>query len=332
MRRDREWVVRILALASAAGTMVTGLGCGATATANDGDAAKEASAEPDSGPEAAGDDERIGDAQPEVAQDVKVQDVHTKDVLSVRRPFLVGSFMRAAPPAARSDWSQALPLPEGLDEGTRAALARAWLQDGLEEHASIAAFARFSMLMLGLGAPPDLVREAQRASIDEVRHARACFSLARRYGAKEAGPSRLRVDDALGPSSLAELAALTAEEGCVGETLGALLAEEQARVATDPVVRRLLARIAKDEARHAELAWRFTAWAVTQGGAGVVLAVERAADRALSATLAMEVRPLLVDRVAWSAHGRVSCAEARAIATRGVSEVVGPALRALGVG
>jgi len=42
-----------------------------------------------------------------------------------------------------------------------------------------------------------------------------------------------------------KLAALTAEEGCVGETLGALLAEEQAARATDPTARSLLRAIAK---------------------------------------------------------------------------------------
>jgi hypothetical protein len=49
-----------------------------------------------------------------------------------------------------------------LDPRTRAALARAWAQDGVEEHASIAAFARFTVLLLSVGAPPDFVEAAQR--------------------------------------------------------------------------------------------------------------------------------------------------------------------------
>ena len=39
--------------------------------------------------------------------------------------------------------------------------------------ASIAAFARFTMMLLAVGAPPELVVAAQRASIDEVAHARS---------------------------------------------------------------------------------------------------------------------------------------------------------------
>jgi hypothetical protein len=265
----------------------------------------------------------------DVIEDTVTQDTGAEPPPTVRRPFLVGSAMRAAEPSARDDWSDVLPPAEGLDDRTRGALARAWLDDALQEHASIAAFARFSMMMLSVSAPSDLVADSQRASLDEVRHARACFSLARRYGAEASGPAELRVDDAMAPLSLAELAALTAEEGCVGETLGALLAEEQAARATDPVAKPILERIARDEARHAELAWRFVAWAVARGGEDVARAVRAAISRATKATLAMEIRPLRADAVAWSAHGRLTCAESRAIAARGIAEIVEPAARGL---
>jgi hypothetical protein len=237
--------------------------------------------------------------------------------------------MRAAEATSRDDWSDELAPANDLDAATKKALARAWLDDALQEHASIAAFARFSMMMLAHGAPPKLVADSQRASLDEIRHARACFSLARRYEGAAHGPDSLRVDDAMPAMSLAELAALTAEEGCVGETLGALLAEEQAERATDPTARSLLRAIARDETRHAELAWRFVAWAVQRGGAEVARAVEQAITRATSATLAMEIRPLQVDAVAWSAHGRLTCAESRAIARQGIDQVVLPAARSM---
>jgi hypothetical protein len=321
MKRERLWVQRILAVATA----TAGLGCGAETTTNEGDAAREATVAREGGLDAS-EDVKVDDAKPDGAMDVRAP-----DVLSARRPFLVGSSLRVAHASTRDDWRDELPQARGLDDATSAALALAWLADGLEEHASIAAFARFSMLMLSMGAPPELVTGAQRASLDEVRHARACFSLARRYGANEAGPGPLRVDDALGRVTLADLAALTAEEGCVGETLGALLAEEQAALARDRVVRPLIERIARDETRHAELAWRFVAWAIAKGGSEVLRRVETAAHRAMTATLAMEVRSLAVDAPLWREHGRLSCAEARAVASRGAKEVVLPALRALHV-
>jgi hypothetical protein len=356
MRQDKLWAARILTIASAAASATLAGACGGTIS-NEGDAASDAS-NPDADHKhdgASTDARNVKDSARDVSirdvsandgtDDVTASDVTTDDVkadaprdmnapevLTVRRPFLVGSSMRAASAAVRDDWSDELPPAAGLDETARAVLARAWLDDALQEHASIAAFARFAMQMLAVGAPSDLVMDAQRAAIDEVRHARVCFSLARRYGETETGPSVLRVDDALGPMTLADLAALTAEEGCVGETLGALLAKEQATVARDPVVRRLLDRIARDEARHAELAWRFVAWAVARGGEEVLAAVEAAVTRALATTLAMEVRPLRVDSSTWAAHGRLSCAEARAVAASGAHDVVLPAVRAMRLG
>src|SRR5262249_29788330 len=73
------------------------------------------------------------------------------------RPYLVGPAARVAP-ALRggSDWSPAAALPpclDGLDDGDRAALARAWTADALAEHASVASFSRFSLALLAAGAP-----------------------------------------------------------------------------------------------------------------------------------------------------------------------------------
>jgi len=263
---------------------------------------------------------------------------------SIRRPFLVGSSLRSARSQARADWSAARLREDdddafGLDAGIAGELAKAWLTDGLEEHASIAAFARFTMMLLSVAAPPELVAASQRASLDEIAHARDCFALARRYGAPDAGPGALDVHDALGPGprSLADLAALTAEEGCVGETLGAALAVEQLAVAVEPAVRRVLARIVRDEARHAELAWRFIAWAVAEeqrgalGAAGVSAAVAEAAAHAIAATRAMEIRPAASDLASWHAHGRLTCSEAREASERAIVDVVMPCLEALGL-
>ena len=262
---------------------------------------------------------------------------------TVRRPFLVGTSLRSAPSQIRDDWSAAR-LSSGddvahpaLDPAVARELAKSWLADGLEEHASIAAFARFSMMLLSVAAPPELVAASQRASLDEIAHARDCFALARRYGATDAGPGPLDVHDALGPGprSLADLAALTAEEGCVGETLGAALAAEQLAVAVDPDVRRILARIVRDESRHAELAWRFVAWAISEerrgaaAAAGVTRAVAAAAAHAIAATRATELRPFSADVSRWHEHGRLTCAEAREASERAIVDVVLPCLEAL---
>lgn len=127
--------------------------------------------------------------------------------------------------------------------------------------------------------------------------------------------------------SLAEIAALTAEEGCVGETLGAALAAEQLAVATDPATLAILRKIAVDESRHTELAWRFVTWAVVTGGAEVERAVVRAVEGAVAVTLEAEMRTYDgLDLDAWHTHGRLTCQEARAVAIRTIEDVVRPCL------
>jgi hypothetical protein len=91
-----------------------------------------------------------------------------------------------------------------------------WLQSALFEHASIASFARLALDLMAFGAPPDLIEDAHRAALDEIRHARICFGLA---GGKE-GPGPLVTPP--GVTSLAELVRETIREGCVNETLAAL--------------------------------------------------------------------------------------------------------------
>ena len=339
--RSSDLRVRLLAVIGA--TTVASLGmaaCGSESTSSSqaGDAADEQHADGarDDGPGNPFDKDA---SRPEASATDSAGD---ELPISIRRPFLVGSSMRSARSEARDDWSASLPEDAAGDRSlsavTKRELARVWLADALEEHASVAAFARFTMLMLSVGAPPDLVVASQRASLDEVNHARDCFALAQRYGAIAVGPGALDVHDSIGPMSLADLAALTAEEGCVGETLGAALAAEQLALVTDPAVRRVLSRIAKDEARHAELSWRFVAWAVAEerrgslGAAGVLAAVTTAVDHAVRATRAMAIRPCLAELADWHGHGRVTCAEAREAGERAIVDLVLPCLAALGAG
>jgi len=249
---------------------------------------------------------------------------------TVRRPFLVDGVLRSATAVTRADWvRERSTVATELDTATRVALGKAWLEDGLQEHASVAAFARFAMQLLAVGAPADLVEGAHRAALDEIAHAKACFALASRYsGGRPLGPDAIRIEGTVRELSLADLAALAAEEGCVGETLGAAIAAEQLAVTTDPEVRRVLEKIARDEARHAELAWRFVAWASAKD-ASVLSAVDRAVERALASARAMPIRTLDIDADAWHAHGRLACIEARAAMERAIEGVLYPALSAL---
>lgn len=149
--------------------------------------------------------------------------------------------------------------PAGLKEGMSAAgtgfnrhLAdAAWL-----EAASIDAFRRLRRELRAHGAPRRLLRAASRSARDERRHARATKALARRFGVGVAPV----VCEAVPERSVEALALENAIEGCVRETWGALVALRQAARASEPAVRATMARVARDEARHAELAWAVDAW------------------------------------------------------------------------
>jgi hypothetical protein len=218
---------------------------------------------------------------------------------------------------------------EAIDPPTRRALCQSWLSDGLDEHASVAAFARFTLHLLAVAAPPDLIARAQAASLDEVRHARQCFGLAARFGGLSLGPAELPMEGALGAIDFSELVALTVQEGCVGETLGVLLAAEQLSRATDAGVRRVLSGIVRDEVRHAELAWAFLRWALQTGSANVRTTARSALREAIAKASHLEVRPSAVDLAVFHAYGRLDCEEVRAVARRGVTQVLEPCADAI---
>ena len=153
----------------------------------------------------------------------------------------------------RPEGTGALPAPARACEEVGAFLARAAYLEGV----SVPAFLRLERELTAHGAPRPLIRTAARAARDEIRHHRMMTSLARRFGAEPAAipqefPSHVR--------SLEVVAVENATEGCVRESLGAILAREQAARAAVPSVRAALRAIASDEARHANLAFAVDAW------------------------------------------------------------------------
>jgi hypothetical protein len=195
------------------------------------------------------------------------------------RPLLVQDEPRVAKAMARNDWAMILePMLATLSPEERAVLAEMWTRDAASEHASIASFSRFSLQLLALGAPADLVEAAHDAALDEARHARDAYALASAYAGEAIGPGKLDVTGALehiADVTLARLAAETFEQGCVGETLAAWDAREKFALCNDSHVRDVLSRVAEDEERHAELAWRTVVWAVRAGGDDVKAAIEK---------------------------------------------------------
>jgi hypothetical protein len=209
----------------------------------------------------------------------------------------------------------------------RQAIGEAWVEDALMEHASVAAFARFAMELMALSAPLDLVESAHAAMGDELAHTRTCVAMAARYGVTVTFGPLLGGSLELTDADVGDVVMRAVLEGCVGETVAAMIAVEAGATAVDPHARAALEGIARDEARHAELAWRFVRWAVTRSPS-LVPVVERAFEQAASSRASFaEAAP--EHEVASRDAGRLSAHTRAQIAERTQREVIAPCRKAL---
>jgi hypothetical protein len=141
------------------------------------------------------------------------------------------------------------------------------------------------------------------------------------------GPGPIPIDGALGRASLADLAFAAVREGCIGETIAALVAQEARDAARDPAVRAALDVIAADETDHAAMSWRLVAWAHREGPPEVRAAI--AAAFAAPIDLPDDALPEGVDAAALRAHGRPSPEDVRAVAASAMANVIRPSAAAL---
>ncbi|WP_437998854.1 ferritin-like domain-containing protein [Sorangium sp. So ce185] len=247
---------------------------------------------------------------------------------AIGRPLAVEGRARTAGGAARSDWTSASLTPEttGLCGDVRAALAAHWRDVAALEHASIASFARFSLELLALGAPPALLAGAQQAAMDEVAHARAAYTLASAYAGAALGPGPLDVTGVAPATSAAAIVAALVEEACVGETVGAAEARALAGLVRDPALVGTYERIAEDEGRHAELGWRALAWLLRGAGDDLRAVAASAFERAVAG---MSADPDVAPGAVAPEHGLLSREMMGALRRQALAEVVEPCRRAL---
>jgi hypothetical protein len=154
-----------------------------------------------------------------------------------------------------------------------------WRENGKTEHASVAAFARLTLDLIAVGAPPSLVAAAQQDGLDEIRHAELCFSLARGLDGAPEGPApfpeaqRVNALPRSRPLALAKLAVDSLVDGALHEGVSARIIAKLARRAESPVVRHILKGIAADEGRHAAHGWTVLEWCLKEGGRPVASAL-----------------------------------------------------------
>lgn len=249
----------------------------------------------------------------------------------IGRPFLVDGETRVAPCVTRCDWYSASPerarAAEELDPELRAALLEGWTAQALMEHASVAAFARFALQLTSLGAPPELLARTATAMLDEIRHARACFELARRFSDRELGPGPLPVAGALEASDWGAILTDCILEGCIGETVAAIEAAEALSHCEDAAASQVLEQIVSEESQHAELAWQFLAWSLREGPAGL----REQAAAVFRAELERPAVPVLESErdQRLLRHGLLSSGLRQALRARVLRAVIAPSVEAL---
>ncbi len=165
--------------------------------------------------------------------------------------------------------------------GVPAAPVAAWLAASHHlEAASIVAFERIAYELETFGAPAALIARARRAAADEADHARRHAALAAELGVDIAEPEIVGTP----PRDEFAFALDNAVDGGVHEAFAAVLAAWQATAARDPRFASLARVIARDEARHGDLAWAIARWIEPRLSAeqrAVVVAARAAALREL---------------------------------------------------
>lgn len=184
--------------------------------------------------------------------------------------------------------------PEDYASAGHVATIAEWLGNAADlERVSVDAFQILQRELVHYGAPSGLVRAAARAEADEVRHAATMRAIALEDGARLSdapvahGPVRSRLAIALE----------NAVEGCVRETYGAIVAAWQAKNAARLDIRRAMAPIAREEAAHADLAWRVHAWLMDSLSASERAEVEAAMADAVNDVVRGASAPVPADFV-----------------------------------
>ena len=217
-------------------------------------------------------------------------------VVAIGRPFIdsSGEMLKAAPMVpdmnkfgslASVSWSGEI----GIDEeaisskdnvtDSRFLLGEEWTERGLGEHASVASFSAFSIALMTNNAPSDLVEDALKAGMDEIRHARTSFEVASKLLGRSVAPGPLPPSSHEFGNDLTSLALAVAREGCVDETLSAIVADLEvegirrvleegseedmySNIEHDTLrwIQNEMRTIATEESSHAALAWRTLNW------------------------------------------------------------------------
>ena len=143
-------------------------------------------------------------------------------------------------------------------------IALAFSNQGEGEHASVASFARHTLQLMSMGTPATLLVGSQQAALDEIRHAKMCYGIAKSFLGAKIQPNTLNIDGSVKTMRKSEIIQSVIAEGCIGETVAAVRAQLSAHYAKEQNVKGILEEIASDETNHSQLAWNTVQWAINR--------------------------------------------------------------------
>lgn len=171
-------------------------------------------------------------------------------------------YRRLRPEIEAFDWDALAPdePPEAL-----AGARQQWTAASLQEYATAGFHALSLHLMLHARVPLDFSGMMSRFPLDEIAHAELCARVAGALGGgapvSYAPKTLFDPADASHPDPLLVLTARIVRDCCVSETVATEQLRAAARAPGHPVLKKIHAAIAKDEALHGRFGWIFLEWA-----------------------------------------------------------------------
>jgi len=150
---------------------------------------------------------------------------------------------------------------DGLSSEQRAELAAYWWQRAQGEMTSWVGFRHVLDDLKAEGSPSALIALAERAVLDEHRHALWCRDWARRFGRPDASEPRPRSEQrvAFGGATESDNRVLRVALCCFTETVGCFILRHVRPRVSDPELRALNRRHLADELQHSRVGWGYLA-------------------------------------------------------------------------
>lgn len=137
-----------------------------------------------------------------------------------------------------------------------------WLRRVQAEYSSAAITQNFTLWLMQIAASPDLIRGGLRIAWDEMVHARMAHRTYVAAGGDKA-PELVRERLALVRSDEPlehDVMRVAVNTFCIGETVAVPLFKCLREGCTNPVARRVLDRVLRDEVRHRDFGWSVLGW------------------------------------------------------------------------